>query len=82
MIVALLCTVALVAGTGWLATTDRFWGVAWLQDTHVLLADLLAALATLHVAGVAYTSLRHRENLAGAMITGRKAPPRPGDVLE
>src|SRR5258706_11372991 len=34
MIVALLATVALTAASGWLSSTDRFWGVAWLQDTH------------------------------------------------
>ena len=82
MIVALLAMIALVAGTGWLSTTDRFWGVEWLQETHHLLADALLVLATLHLAGVAYTSLRHRENLVRAMITGRKPPPRAGDVFE
>jgi cytochrome b len=82
MIVALLATVALVAASGWLSSTDRFWGVEWLQQTHHFLADALLLLAALHVAGVAYTSWRHRENLLRAMITGRKAPPRPGDVLE
>jgi cytochrome b len=82
MIVVLLAMVALAAASGWLASSDRFWGVEWLQETHHLLADALLGLATLHVAGVAYTSWRHRENLVRAMVTGRKAPPRPGDVLE
>jgi cytochrome b len=82
MIVALLATVALTAGSGWLSSTDRFWGVAWLQETHALLADALLVLAGLHLAGVLYTSLRHRENLVRAMLTGRKRAPRPGDVLE
>ena len=43
MIVALLAMIALVAGTGWLSTTDRFWGVEWLQETHHVLADALRA---------------------------------------
>jgi cytochrome b len=81
MIVALLSTVALTCASGWLSTTDRFWGVAWVQDTHAILADALVALAGLHVAGVIYTSLRHRDNLPGAMVTGRKQPARPGDVV-
>ena len=81
MIVALLVTVALTCASGWLSITDRFWGVAWVQETHALLADALVALAALHVAGVAYTSLRHRENLPRAMVTGSKLPPRPGDVI-
>jgi len=82
MIVALLATVALTAGSGWLSSTDRFWGVAWLQDAHGALADALLVLIGLHLAGVLYTSLRHRENLVRAMLTGRKRAARPGDVLE
>jgi len=80
MIVALLATVALTCASGWLATTDRFWGVAWVQDTHEILADTLVVLAGLHLGGVIYASLRHRENLARAMVTGRKLPAQPGDV--
>ena len=80
MIVALLATVALTCASGWLSTTDRYWGVTWVQDTHEFLADALVALAVLHVGGVIYTSLRHRENLPAAMITGRKQAARPGDV--
>jgi cytochrome b len=81
MVVALLATVALTGASGWLAVTDRFWGMAWVQDTHEFLAYALIALAGLHVGGVVYASLRHRENLVGAMLSGRKPPPRPGDIV-
>ncbi|HKA43787.1 MAG TPA: cytochrome b/b6 domain-containing protein [Burkholderiales bacterium] len=81
MIVALLATVALTCASGWLSITDRFWGVEWVQETHAFLADALVALACLHVGGVAYTSLRHRDNLPRAMVTGYKLPPRQGDVV-
>ncbi len=82
MIVALLASVAAAGATGWLASTDRFWGVEWVQELHEACADALLWLAGLHVAGVAFTSVRQRENLVRAMLTGRKAPPRAGDVFE
>lgn len=81
MIVALLGTAAATCASGWLSITDHFWGVARVQDTHALLAEVLVVLAGLHVGGVVYASLRHRENLARAMVTGRKSPPRPGDII-
>jgi cytochrome b len=80
MIVALLVTAALAAVSGWLSVTDRYWGVAWMQDLHGALSDVLIALVVLHLAGVGYTSLRHGENLAAAMVRGVKRAPGPGDV--
>jgi cytochrome b len=72
MTVALLCTVALVGASGWLYTTDRFWGVAWVESVHRRATNVLLGLAALHVAGVLYASARHRENLIGAMFHGRR----------
>lgn len=72
MILALLLNVALVGLSGWLYTTDRFWGVAWVEALHSTLAYSLLALAAAHVAGALYASYRHRENLLAAMFHGRK----------
>ena len=80
MVVALLVAATGAGLSGWLAVTDRFWGVKWVEELHEALANSLFALVGLHVAGVVYTSLRHRENLVRAMFTGRKAAPGPGDV--
>jgi cytochrome b len=80
MIVALLAAVAATGATGWLYTTDRYWGIEWVEDLHHVCADTLMILAIVHVAGVCTASLRHRENLAGAMIHGRKRPPAGEDV--
>jgi cytochrome b len=72
MIVGLLVAVTLVGASGWLYTTDRFWGVEWMETLHHRLSDALFVLVGLHVAGVLHTSWRHRENLVAAMLHGRK----------
>jgi len=80
MIVALLLTIVGVCLTGWLYTTDRFWGEAWVEELHEGLTNVLLALAVLHIGGVIFASLRHGENLVKAMLNGRKRAPGPGDV--
>lgn len=72
MILCLLGTVFIAAGSGWLMTTDRFWGTKWVEELHEVSAWLALALVGVHVAGVVVSSLLHRENLVRAMITGRK----------
>jgi len=72
MIVALLANGIAASLSGWLYTTDAFWGIAWVERVHIFLAYLLLALVGCHVAGVIFTSIRQRENLVAAMFHGRK----------
>jgi cytochrome b len=74
MIVALLLSVCVVGASGWLYTTDEYWGVAWVEAVHSISTNVLLVLAAVHVMGVLYASLRHRENLIAAMLHGRKRP--------
>jgi cytochrome b len=72
MILLLLAVVLTTAGSGWLMTTDRFWGVGWVEELHETAAYAALALVGVHVLGVVASSFLHRENLVRAMITGRK----------
>ena len=80
MVLALLVNVALVGITGWLFTTDAWWGDERMENIHNTFAISLLVLAAIHVTGVIVTSLRHKENLVAAMLHGRKRAPAEGDV--
>lgn len=48
------------------------WLGGSLEDAHEFFADFTLMLVVLHLAGVAVTSLQHRENLVRSMFTGIK----------
>jgi len=72
MIVALLAMLIATCVTGYLMTTDAYWGAEWVEELHETLANLTVALVVFHVLGVLVASFQHGENLVTAMITGRK----------
>jgi cytochrome b len=80
MAVVLWVCIVLLALTGWLYTTDAFFGDAKVEAVHEALAWAMLALVLLHVAGAIVTGRRQRENLIASMWHGRKRAPQQGDV--
>ena len=72
MVIALIVMLAGTCATGYLLTTDAYWGSEAMEEVHGALANATVALIVLHVLGVLVASFEHRENLVKAMVTGRK----------
>ena len=75
MIYNLLAAMLVIGLSGWLMTTDAFWGTEWPEELHegaVLWAEISVVL---HIAAVIFESWRTRVNLPRAMVTGCKDLP-------
>ncbi len=72
MIVALLIMLTGTGLTGYMMTTDAFWGAKWVEEVHEVFANLTVGLIVFHVLGVLISGFEHGENLVKSMITGRK----------
>ncbi len=80
MILALLGSLVAVSVTGWMMGLDRFFGNETLEELHETFAMAILVLAGIHVAAAVFESVRHRENLIKAMVTGWKRKPTGTDV--
>lgn len=80
MIVLLMVLLATVGGTGWMMGLDAYWGVPWVEGVHEVTANLLIGAVAVHVIGAIAESIRHRENLPLAMITGYKRAAKGTDI--
>lgn len=80
-VIALLLAVSAVVLTGLMSQGEREGGPLALvfgvdlSELHELSFRVLQGLVALHLIGVAVTSWASRDNLTGAMVTGRKARP-------
>lgn len=72
MMLTLMALVIVCGITGWMLGLDAFWGDSDVEAVHVAAANAILFLTILHVAGAVVESLRHRENLILAMVTGFK----------
>lgn len=72
MMLCLMGLVLLLGLTGWLQTTDAFWGHEGLQELHEWLAHGLLLAAGLHAAAALVMGRIERVHLVRAMVTGVK----------
>lgn len=72
MIIGLLVMLLGSGITGYMMTTDAFWGSKWVEEVHETFANLTMGLVVFHVLGVLFSSFVHGENLVKSMITGWK----------
>lgn len=72
MILALLAGMLSLGATGYLLSIGGPLGSEFVEEVHEAIANAMLVLVVFHIAGVAISSFRHGENLAKAMITGRK----------
>lgn len=69
--ILLLMGLGIASGvSGWLLYEDL--GGEWLEELHEALANGMLAVVVVHVLGVLFSSVVHRENLVLAMLTGKK----------
>lgn len=81
MIYNLLASLAVIGLSGYLMTTDMFWGVEWPGEIHEIAVTWAEVSVVLHVAAVIYESRRTGVNLPRAMVTGTKTlPDSPQEV--
>jgi cytochrome b len=79
MIYNLLASLLLLTLSGFLMTTDLFWGTEWTEELHEACFNWVEFSALLHIAAVLYESHRTKINLIYAMVTGSKTIPTNGE---
>jgi len=57
MVITLLVAISGIVTTGYMMTTDTYWGIEWVEDTHEVLVNITLGLVLFHIGGVLLASL-------------------------
>ena len=75
MIYNLILSLLAIGASGYMMTTDAYWGVGWVGELHEALVSWAEISVVLHIAAVIWESRRTGVNLPRAMVTGSKLVP-------
>lgn len=81
MIYNLLLSILAIGATGFMMTTDAFWGIEWVEDLHETLVLWAEFSIVAHVAAVLWESHRTGVNLPRAMVSGIKSVPERAKIV-
>lgn len=82
MILNLLVSMLAIGATGYMMTTNAYWGVEWVKEAHEVFVTWAEISIVLHIAAVVFESLRTGVNLPRAMVTGVKSVPSTATIVE
>lgn len=77
MMFALWAVILGLGITGYLQTTDQFWGDDTIQELHEILANSMYVLVPIHVISAIMMGRLQKQNLVRSMITGKKDVTNP-----
>lgn len=75
MVYNLLVAIGMIGLSGYLMTTDMFWGMEWLEELHEGCVVWAEISIIVHIAAVIFESKRTKVNLPKAMLNGVKVLP-------
>lgn len=80
MIYNLLFAMLAIGLTGYMMTTDAYWGIEWVEELHEILVTWAELSVAAHIAAVIVESRRTGINLPRAMVSGVKTIPEGVEV--
>ncbi len=82
MIYNMLASICVIAASGWMMTTNTWFGVNWVSELHSVSVTWMELSVAAHIGAVALESRRLGINLPKSMLTGYKNMPGPASTAD